>query len=230
MENISGRKLRVKLISLLQEPDLGRSMEAIGSYEPRRLIGPLFSFLYQTDPLIRWRSITAMGMVVARMADQQMESARVVMRRLIWNMNDESGGIGWGSPEAMGEIMARHLQLAVEYGRLMESYIRKDGNDLEYPDLQAGVLWGIGRLAHARPYILCGAALHLSRFLTEGTPILKGLAAWITQALFNESLRDVLMFLVKDETPLCLYRDGTFLDTTVGRLAETSLERHQREV
>ena len=46
-----------------------------------------------------------MGVVVAGLAEHDMESARVVMRRLMWNLNDESGGIGWSSPEAMGEIM-----------------------------------------------------------------------------------------------------------------------------
>jgi len=37
------------------------------------------------------------------------------MRRLMWNLNDESGGIGWGNPEAMGEILACHEALANEY-------------------------------------------------------------------------------------------------------------------
>ena len=63
-----------------------------------------------------------MGQVVSNLADTDMESARVIMRRLIWNLNDESGGIGWGSPEAMGDIMACHERLAGEYHRLLVSY------------------------------------------------------------------------------------------------------------
>ena len=59
-----------------------------------------------------------MGALVFSLAEQDMESARVVMRRLMWNLNDESGGIGWGSPEAMGEIMARHSGLAEEYSKI----------------------------------------------------------------------------------------------------------------
>jgi hypothetical protein len=46
-----------------------------------------------------------MGEVMAHLADKDMESARVIMRRLMWSLNDESGGIGWGAPEAMGEIV-----------------------------------------------------------------------------------------------------------------------------
>lgn len=229
MNNISGRKLRIELFSLLQEPDLDRSMEAIKRYVPRRVVGPLISFFYHGESHIRWRAITAMGLVVAQMADQDMESARVVMRRLMWNINDESGGIGWGSPEAMGQILACHPQLADEYGRLLESYIREDGNYLEHPDLQAGVLWGIGRLAHARPHIIVGAAPLLRPFLKDGAPILKGLASWASQAIFHESLRQALKSLETDTTILCLYRDGTFTETTIGRLAATALERHPPE-
>ncbi len=63
-----------------------------------------------------------MGRVAADLADRDMESARVVVRRLMWNLNDESGGIGWGSPEAMGEIMACHEGLAEEYSCILISF------------------------------------------------------------------------------------------------------------
>ncbi len=92
-----------------------------------------------------------MGMVVSNLADHDIESARVVMRRLMWNLNDESGGIGWGSPEAMGEIMARHSRLAQEFASILVSYINPDKNYIEHEILQRGVLWGIGRLAYERP-------------------------------------------------------------------------------
>jgi hypothetical protein len=73
------------------------------------------------------------------------------MRRMIWNLNDESGGIGWGSPETMGESMACHNRLAGEYHRILVSYIRPDGNFLEHPELQKGLLWGLARLAAVQP-------------------------------------------------------------------------------
>jgi len=57
-----------------------------------------------------------MGRVVSSLAEKDMESARVVMRRLMWNLNEESGGIGWGCPEAMGETMARSAPLAWNTG------------------------------------------------------------------------------------------------------------------
>jgi len=135
----------------LLDDDFERAMAGLTAIPPRRAVNPLFSFFCSVTPLLRWRAVSGMGVVVSRLAETQMESARVVMRRLMWSLNDESGGIGWGAPEALGEITARHSLLAGEYAHILVSYIRPDGNFLEHPVLQRGLLWGLGRLAHAKP-------------------------------------------------------------------------------
>ena len=140
MNAVSRRQIHSELLSLLQDEDLGRSMAAFGKTANSRMIAPLFSFFYRDESWLRWRAITAMGEAVMQMAGRDIEYARNIMRRLIWNLNDESGGIGWGSAEAMGEIMARVPQLAEEYGPLLASYIREDRNRPDHPDLQAGAL------------------------------------------------------------------------------------------
>ena len=226
MNAVSRRQIHSELLSLLQDEDLDRSMAAFGKYANRRGIAPLFSFFYRDESWLRWRAITAMGEAVMQMAGRDMEYARNIMRRLIWNLNDESGGIGWGSAEAMGEIMARVPQLAEEYGPLLASYIREDRNRPDHPDLQAGALWGIGRLAHVRPHRISDAAPFLDPFLREDRPTLKGLAAWVSQAIFHESLRPALKSAENDPATLSLYQGWTFLETTVGRLAAVSLMRH----
>jgi len=107
------------------------------------------------------------------------------MRRLIWNLNDESGGIGWGSPEAMGEIMAQSEQMAKEYHLILISYIRDDGNYIEHEILQRGVLWGLSRLAHARPELVKDAAPFLHPYMESDDPILRELAEQIAQIIKN---------------------------------------------
>jgi hypothetical protein len=72
----------------------------------------------------------------------------------MWSLNDESGGIGWGAPEAMGEAMAKHPRIAEEYGSILCSYIiPSDGPDnyLEYTPLRQGAYWGLARLAQTKP-------------------------------------------------------------------------------
>ncbi len=112
---MGSRALKKTLGSLLAQPINGPQLERICALPLRKVINPLFSFFYSKEEHVRWHAITAMGAVTSRLAAYEMEQARVVMRRLMWNLNDESGGIGWGSPEAIGEIMARCAPLAHEY-------------------------------------------------------------------------------------------------------------------
>ena len=71
----------------------------------REAIGPLISFLPQT-PEIKWRGVAILGKVLAQLANRDRENARVVMRQLMWQLNEESGNLGWGIPEAFGSALA----------------------------------------------------------------------------------------------------------------------------
>jgi hypothetical protein len=164
-----------------------------------------------------------MGAVVADLAANEMESARVVMRRFIWNLNDESGGIGWGSPEAMGEIMARHSGLAAEYAKIIVSYIQPHGNFIEHELLQRGVLWGLGRLARARPRLVNEAAGFLRPYLESDDPTLRGLAAWTAGAIGDESTAPLLQSLLSDETTVNIFLADRLVACPVSRLAREAL-------
>jgi len=127
--------------------DEDRAMQEILEFDPSKSINSFFSFIQSTNEEIKWRAVRAMGKVVAKMASENLESARVVMRRLMWSLNDESGGIGWGAPEAMGEIMAQDKRLADEYYKILLSYVDEEGNFLEYKPLRKGAIWAIERLS-----------------------------------------------------------------------------------
>jgi hypothetical protein len=218
-----GRNLKSKVLDLLKAEDVGAGLEFISSLPGRQVINPLFSFLCSTDPQVKWRAVKAIGEVVKNLAEGDMESARVIMRRMIWNLNDESGGIGWGMPEAMGEVMYQHQGLANEYFMILESYIREDGNFLEYEPLQRGVLWGLGRLAQERPELLKNTTPHLRPFLSSSDPILRGLAVW-TMGLIGDSQGDsALAVLESDETEVTLYLNGKDRSYRISELARKAL-------
>jgi len=215
---MGGRQLKKKVFGLLSVKDFEKDILKISGFSARAVVNPLFSFFYNSDELIKWRAVTAMGVVVSNLADHDMESARVVMRRFIWNLNDESGGIGWGSPEAMGEIMARHEGLAKEYHKILLSYIMPDGNFIEHEILQRGVLWGIGRLAHARPNLVRDFAHLLCPYMESPDPALRGLAVW-TAGLFDcETTNRLLKNLENDQATLTFYLDGKLEEFTVAQL------------
>ena len=97
------RKLKKTVYSLLARDDGKTYPEEILGFNLRKVVNPLFTYIQSVDDPVRSRAIASMGQVVATLANDNMESARIIMRRLMWSLNDESGGIGWGAPEAMGQ-------------------------------------------------------------------------------------------------------------------------------
>jgi hypothetical protein len=168
---------------LLRSDDFRQRLPELKNLPARQVINPLFSFLCSPDETVKMRAVAAIGVVVAQLANEDMESARVIMRRLIWNLNDESGGIGWGCPEAMGEIMASHEGLAKEYAPILISFIREDGNFFEYEPLLCGALWGVGRLAQVRPQLVKDSVPHVRSFLKSQNDTIKELAKWTLNSL-----------------------------------------------
>ncbi len=155
--NKSRRQVKKEVIALL-ENSWEKKKEEILEYPLKSLLNPLFIALCHPMMHVRQNAIEAFAMVVPRLAKQRKEDARVVMRRFLWSLNDESGGIGWGAPEAMAAIMCESSVLRDEYLHMLISYMRddgpelfQDGNFLELPMLQRGLLWGIGLLCHRFP-------------------------------------------------------------------------------
>jgi len=221
--NLRGRQLKKKLRQHLQNDPFAKELDEICGLPLKQTISPLFSFLCSTNERIKWRAVTALGKVVSDLAASDLESARVVMRRFIWNLNDESGGIGWGCPESMAEVMAQNERLADEYGCILVSYIQPEGNYLEHEILQRGVLWGVGRLAQTRPRYTRAIGEYLIPYMESKDPNLRGLAAWAAGPINGPETIPRLKELVDDPAPLTLYRDGKFEEPTVGELAREAL-------
>ena len=189
MEKESPRILRRRVHELLGSGDLEQVLSELRKIPPRKAINPLISVFYDSDPELRSKAISAFGQLVADLANEDQEEARVVMRRLMWTLNDESGGIGWGAPEAMAEAMACHPRLAEEYVHILLSYIREDGNFLEYEPLRRGALWGIGRLAQVYPEMLIelDAAKYIRPYMEDDDESSRELSALALRMLGDET-------------------------------------------
>jgi HEAT repeat protein len=223
---LSRRALKDKTLNLLMLSDVDQMLDGFSRLPSLRVITPLFSFLYSEDEAIRWRAVTAIGFIVSHIASEEMESARAEIRRLMWNLNDESGGIGWGAPEAMGEIMACHEGLANEYAHILISYIREDGNFLDNQLLQRGVIWGLGRLAQVRRHILIkrGASPHLRPFIRSSDATIRALSAWTLGLLGDIKSKTEIENLLNDDTEVHVYIDRLLLVRRVKDLAEDALK------
>lgn len=168
-------------------------------------------------------------MVVSDMAGEDMEAARIVMRRFMWSLNDESGGIGWGAPESMAEIMTRHEVLAEEYVRILVSYLREEANFLEHEPLQRGLVWGIGRLGSVRKELLLESDVekYLLPYLESSDAGVRGLSAWASGILRLQSAETILNKLAHENEGevFNLYWNGKLTEVDVKYLAREALER-----
>ena len=226
-----GIKEKRRIGRLLQSPDLDAIIAELLELPPSVVINPLIGGLCSTNETARWHAIAALGPVVSQLADRDMEAARVVMRRFMWSLNDESGGIGWGAPEAMAEIMSCHDGLADEYAHMLVAYMREDGFYLELEQLQRGLMWGLGRLARDKPDLLRSkdAIRHLLSYLDSIDSTVRGLAARTLGLLHAEDSTPLLEKLVDDPAPVRFYMDRCFLDETVGELAHKALANIAKE-
>jgi HEAT repeat protein len=218
-----GHQLKKKVLGLLRSADFDSGLRQLRMLPARQVVNPLLSFFCSDDPLVRWRAVTAVGAIVEDLAAKDREAARVILRRLMWSLNEESGGIGWGAAEAMGEIMARDGILAKEFASILISYIDRQGNFVEYEPLQRGVVWGLARLAQVRPDLIQAAIPHLGLYLQSADAEIRGLAARAVGLLGSEDLRAQLLDLLLDPSPLSLYEDGNLLDTSVKQIAKQAL-------
>lgn len=232
------RELKRRILALLPGLSSEDRLAPILALDPHAAAGPLFSLLLHPDPLIRWRAVAALGAVAARLADGHLEDGRTIVRRYMWHMNEESGNMGWGIPEAMGETLARHPGLAAEYHRILCSWAHDfaglgDSTWIEHPPLRAGAYWGIARLAQARPELARQAFPDLAAALDpepaadplkRETDQAKAHAILALAALQAPEARDALAPLAESEIPITVYQDFHLHPTTLGRLARRALE------
>jgi hypothetical protein len=223
---------RKHLRSLLESSDFEEMLRSADA-GPGKIINPLLCYLYDADEMIRWKAVRGVGITVSAIAGKDLESARTIMRRLIWSLNDESGGIGWGAPEAMGEVMAENETLAREYYRILVSYIDENGNPLGNDALERGVMWGINRLARKRPELLREWTAPVMAQLMSPDPVKRGLAVLTLLSLTgyssvrSELNRHEALFksLLQDQSDIRIFKDGSFEEYSISRLASELLEK-----
>jgi hypothetical protein len=199
---VSGlRKERVR--QLLRSRDLAGLVSWAG--ESRDPLGTLFSLTYDRDELMRWRAIEALGIAAAQIGASEIDKVRDFIRRLLWQMNDESGGVAWHAPEVLGELLFRIPVLIEEYGKLLPQYLRQS-------PFEAGAHFAMARLAPHDRGLIAGCAGMLRESLDSEEPAIR---AYARIALGEPSAPDAA------ELRLYNFGDGELKLVTVAEAVET---------
>lgn len=223
-------QVRSRIESALDATDFPQALAALGDIAPKKRLAPLFSALLAPEPRRRWRAVVAIGAAAAELTADNPESGRDLWRNLMWRLNEESGTIGWGIPEVMGEALARSPLLAEAYHRILFGYVRElpgDSTFIDHEPLRRGVWWAIARLAAARPELVRREAMDvLAGALDDPDPAARGLACLTLARLgppADPAIADRLTALTGDTAALEIY-DADRLDaTSVAALAQAAL-------
>ncbi|MDR3359012.1 MAG: HEAT repeat domain-containing protein [Desulfovibrio sp.] len=193
-------------------------------------INALFAFLPMGAEVMH-RAAACMGVSVAELAEHRPEDARNIIRRLMWHMNEDSGNIGWGIPEAFGEILAASEILAERYKTILISYIMDLQGADNYCDnatLRRSCYWAVGRLAEARPGLVAKARHWLANGLEDQDITCRGMAAWALSQLVPDRLDAPALRALAGagHSELCVLFDGkNVFEKSVSALAREALER-----
>ncbi len=135
---------RRELAPLFEREDVD-ALVAAAREKPGRVVRFLTGRLYVQDEREKWRAVRAFG-ALSR-AEGVLTDARVhdLLQRFLWALNDESGAVPYGVPEAMGEILAarpghRASMVPILRGMLTEEDTFQTGI------VERGIYWALGRI------------------------------------------------------------------------------------
>jgi hypothetical protein len=176
--------------------------------------------LYEIDERIRWSAIEAAAKLMKRWWQlKQQEKVRDFIRNLFWSMTDESGGIGWSSPQTISETIVNIPEILDPYGSMMIAY------SIEEAPLMKGGLWGIGRLGKMIADSMDFFQEKILAVFQNDDPEVLGLAAWaMGEVGFKPSL-SLLEKLRKRNEPVRIYINGDFSEKPLGQWAEEAANK-----
>jgi hypothetical protein len=174
--------------------------------------------LYDLDERVRWSAIEVAAKFMERWWHSgRQEKVLVYIRTLFWSMNEESGGIGWSSPQTIAEIIVHIPELVDPYGRMMIAH------SIEEPPLMKGGAWGIGRLGTRIADSLEAFSEKVLAVFQEDDCETLGLLAWATGKTVFSPAMPFLEKLLRREEPVMIYSDGVFLQKPLKQWAAEAI-------
>jgi len=191
--------------------------------EHRRVLVLLRSLTFDSDPLVGWRAVEAMGEVAGRIADNDPDSVLQTLRGLVWLLSEESGGVCWHGPAAMAEIVRRTPGQSAQYLPITLSLLNEMADeDLDH--FRPKILWGIGRLGPMAKPDLEMVLPAIEASLDNPDPQHRGMAVWCLGRVGREELFAERTDLLEDNEPVEIYENGSITRTNVRDLVMQALD------
>ncbi len=178
----------------------------------------LISLAYDKEDVISWRAIEAIGIVAGELSRDRRDVIRDTIRRLLWSMREESGGIGWSAADMLGEIIRSDPDEFSDIIPIVWSF-----RDEEM--FRAGVIWAMGRIAAVRPDLVKFILKDLQLMIKDSNPSVRGHAAWVVGILGEKILSEDISSLVNDASTINFYHDGELIKKTVSEIVKEAINK-----
>jgi HEAT repeat protein len=214
--------MKRELRALLLERRFGEIAERAGA--TKRVLGTLVSLTFDPDPVVGWRAVEAMGVAAERIAQEDPEAVREHLRKLVWLLSEESGGICWRAPEAMAEIVSRQPVLFADFIPIVVHLIQETAEE-DLGHFRAGMLWAIGRLGAVGAGEARAVLPVVLAALEHADPQVRGTAVWALGRIGRADTLAERRHLIVDDGVVALYEDGE-----IGRHTVAEITRRVRAV
>lgn len=184
----------------------------------KSVISRLISLSYDKEDVVSWRSMEALGLIGRELSRERVDVVRDTIRRLLWSMGDESGGIGWSAAEILGEIIRNNPDEFKDIIPILWSYREEDM-------FRAGVAWAMGRIGEVRPELVRFALDGLKLLLRDANPAVRGYALWATGMLDDAAEAEGVKDMLGDGSRIFFYRNGMLDKIEVGDIAQEVLNK-----
>jgi len=116
-----------------------------GRTRPSSVITFLSRRIASDQPQEKWRAVSALGAMVQNPQVVNSEKVTELLRRFFWALNDESGAVPHGVPEAIAEVLSvrpeqQEVFLPKLCALLTEEELQQTGA------IERGAVWAMGRL------------------------------------------------------------------------------------
>jgi len=201
-------------------------LDAVVSFiqENRKALSLLIRMAYDKETLAGWRAIKAVGRVAKALVKTDNEFLRITIRKLLWSLSDESGGIGWAAPELLGEIVSSDPEGFADIIPLIAEVY-----DIEEQTFRPGVVYALARVAEVSPELVVNYQKVIIRSLVDKNPLIKIYALDLVGLVWNTACRknmwskeyqskisDVVTNMNNDNGVAWIYQNNAFIDTVVG--------------
>ncbi len=218
-------EMKKYILHCLEENDLDDVVSFV--QKERKTLSLLIRMAYDKDTLVGWRAIKAVGRVAKALAGTDHEFLRIAVRKLLWSLSDESGGIGWAAPELLGEIVSSDPEGFADIIPLIAEVY-----DIEEQTFRPGVVYALSRIAEVSPELIASYQKIVIKSLIDTNPLVRIYAIELIGLLwpaackkmlwsfeYQKKVQGLVNNIKNDYGVAWTYHNDAFIDIEVGYYA-----------